>query len=160
MWDELRKEGQEVVILSRDHDMRSMLDQDTVLVWKKDVYTAKDFEHEFEFKPGVYEIYLAAAGDSSDDIPAAILASQRPKLKQILADSYMEDFDTVFDRTLHALDLEDNERFAKNYALVCKGGEVFDEVGEFNAVWLADWYDKMEMKSMLKTIDDLEGAKS
>lgn len=64
-------EGTDVLIISRDKDIRQILREGVSIYDTKTgrLYTVDDFREEFGFEPSFFPDYLALVGDKSDNIP-------------------------------------------------------------------------------------------
>lgn len=67
--ESIRNSGRNVIICSRDHDMKVLL-KDNVKILNKDIeITKEDFFKEYKFHPKYFSMFMALTGDSSDNIP-------------------------------------------------------------------------------------------
>jgi DNA polymerase-1 len=140
--------GDNVIILSRDHDFRALLNENTVMAWGKDVKTKDDFVNEYGFDPIHYTIFLALAGDPTDTVPRLMMPAKAKKMVQ------------AFDATGTMSPDVPSEDFVRNMNLVEMGVDdkkaITLKVGKFDPAMLGRCYERLEFNSLVKHIPKLK----
>jgi len=119
-------------------------------VWGDKRFGEDDFVSMFGFKPSLYEIYLAVAGDPSDNVPRVLMPAKAKKLMQSMPPN-----GRALAHVQANLSVEQYHEALRNLALVKKRTDesffVCEPTVDRDA--LRSLYDTLEFRSLAKVLD-------
>lgn len=143
-----RGDGDNVVILSKDHDFYALLDEHTIIVWSNKVKDETWFIEEYGFLPRNYTTFLALAGDPTDTVPRLMMPARAKKVVQ--------EQQRVVGKGLEI----DQEEYDRNLALVdmkIESNLIDNNMGSYDMLALRDLYERLEFKSLMDGVVKLKG---